>query len=91
VLAPKPRPEIAGDRAKAIDVKTRMTATVADIVKNYPPANIIIEGGATAYAIFQQLGWKSFSVIGELAPGVVQLQSAAGPMVTLKPGSYPWN
>ena len=52
--------------------------------------HIIIEGGATAWATLQALGWTQFEIIAQLAPGVVQMQAANGTLVTLKPGSYPW-
>ena len=52
--------------------------------------HLIIEGGATAWATLQVLGWTQFEIIAQLAPGVVQMQAANGTLVTLKPGSYPW-
>ena len=52
--------------------------------------HLIIEGGATAWATLQTLGWTQFEIIAQLAPGVVQMQAANGTLVTLKPGSYPW-
>ena len=52
---------------------------------------LIIEGGTTAAAIFERMGWRAFDVRGELAPGVAVLQpSGGGPTVVVKPGSYPW-
>ena len=52
--------------------------------------HLIIEGGATAWATLQVLGWTQFEIIAQLAPGVVQMRAANGTLVTLKPGSYPW-
>jgi D-threonate/D-erythronate kinase len=50
-----------------------------------------LEGGATASAVIRRLGWMSLTVVGELAAGVVQLRPVSGgPLVTVKPGSYPW-
>ena len=52
--------------------------------------HLIIEGGATAWATLQVLGWTQFEIIAQLAPGVVQMRAMNGTLVTLKPGSYPW-
>ena len=52
--------------------------------------HLIIEGGATAWATLQTLGWTQFEIIAQLAPGVVQMRAMNGTLVTLKPGSYPW-
>ena len=53
--------------------------------------SLIIEGGATAWATLQALGWTDFTITAQLAPGVVQMKSVTtGTLVTLKPGSYPW-
>ena len=63
---------------------------VKSLMEQHLPARLVIEGGATAWAILQSLGWTSFEVIRQIAPGVVQLRSDNGVLVTLKPGSYPW-
>ena len=55
------------------------------------PEEVVIEGGATAYALLEELGWVDFEVLCETAPGVVRLQHMpSGTVLTLKPGSYPW-
>jgi uncharacterized protein YgbK (DUF1537 family) len=53
---------------------------------------LYVEGGATARAIVERLGWVRLAVHAELAPGIVALQpiGAAAPLVIPKPGSYPW-
>jgi uncharacterized protein YgbK (DUF1537 family) len=51
---------------------------------------LIIEGGATAWATLQALGWTQFTIERQIAPGVIQMRAGCGTMVTLKPGSYPW-
>lgn len=69
----------------------RMTALmVRRLVGVRRPDELFIEGGATAFATLQALGWASFQVEAELAPGVVRLRADNGTRVTLKPGSYPW-
>ena len=52
--------------------------------------HLIIEGGATAWATLQELGWTEFTITAQIAPGVVQMRATNGTLVTLKPGSYPW-
>ena len=52
--------------------------------------HLIIEGGATAWATLQALGWTQFEIVAQIAPGVVQMSATNGTLVTLKPGSYPW-
>lgn len=59
------------------------------------PAVLVIEGGATAYSALSRMGWRAFSVEGQLEPGVVALRldegkEETGPLVILKPGSYAW-
>jgi len=43
-------------------------------------------------ALVQELGWPRLLVEREFAPGVVGLRPTdqAGPLVVIKPGSYPW-
>lgn len=52
---------------------------------------VYAEGGATAAAFVRQLGWSRLKVLQELAPGVTTLALADqhGPVLTIKPGSYP--
>ncbi len=52
--------------------------------------HLIIEGGATAWATLQALGWTAFTIECQIAPGVVQMRADNGTLITLKPGSYPW-
>jgi uncharacterized protein YgbK (DUF1537 family) len=78
----------------AHELRTTMALIVRNILRKAPPAEmeIIIEGGATAYAILQAMDWKTFIPIQELAPGLVRMRVAEAPglFVTVKPGSYPW-
>lgn len=63
---------------------------VKALVALHKPDHLVIEGGATAWAILQALEWTHFTVVRQFAPGVVQLLADSGTLVTLKPGSYPW-
>ena len=74
----------------AVHLRHTMAAIATQLYAMKPAANIIIEGGATAWATLQGLGWQTFKIVGQTAPGVVTMQAANGTLVTLKPGSYPW-
>jgi uncharacterized protein YgbK (DUF1537 family) len=57
------------------------------------PALICLEGGTTAAAVVAAAGWRSFELLGEVAPGTAGLRplEAVEPAVVLvKPGSYAW-
>jgi len=76
----------------APELRDRMAKIVNEILRKATPAEIIIEGGATAYAILNATGWHTFIPNQELAPGLVRMKVAEAPdlFVTVKPGSYPW-
>ena len=75
----------------AVHLRTMMAAQAKELVAEHCPQHLIIEGGATAWATLQALGWTEFTITAQFAPGVVQIKSVTtGTLVTLKPGSYPW-
>lgn len=76
----------------ARELRASMAEAIDKILKKTTPAEIIIEGGATAYAVLQALGWHTFIPEQELAPGLIRMRVAEAPQlfVTVKPGSYPW-
>ena len=75
----------------AIHLRTTMAEMARRLVERQCPHHLIIEGGATAWATLQALGWTAFEDVRQIAPGVVQMKSVTtGTWVTLKPGSYPW-
>lgn len=77
---------------KEIAVHLRETTghIVQRLVGHHAPTELVIEGGATAYAILRKLGWESFTITHEIAPGVIRMRSDNGTHITMKPGSYPW-
>lgn len=83
------RPILKG-RGIAARLRHTMSVAVAGCVTAAVPDELVIEGGATAFAIMHRLPWRSFTVSDEIAPGVVRLAAADGPHITLKPGSYDW-
>ena len=74
----------------AVHLRTMMAEMTKHLVTRHCPKHLIIEGGATAWATLQALGWTEFTITAQLAPGVVQMRATNGVFVTLKPGSYPW-
>lgn len=74
----------------AVHLRTVMAEMARRLVTGHCPAHLMIEGGATAWATLQALGWTDFTITAQMAPGVVQMRAANGVLVTLKPGSYPW-
>lgn len=50
---------------------------------------LVIEGGATAFAILTAMNWDELQLVGQIAAGVVALKRD-NVIVVLKPGSYPW-
>ncbi len=74
----------------AVHLRTVVAKKVKSLLAIHRPGHIVIEGGATAWAIIQVVGWTHFTVVRQVAPGVVTLQADDTTLVTLKPGSYPW-
>jgi uncharacterized protein YgbK (DUF1537 family) len=73
-------------------IASRIEAIVTHPALAQQPLHLFIEGGGTAAAVVELLGWHDFSVVHTLAPGVVTLRPAQAPhvLLTIKPGSYPW-
>ena len=74
----------------AVHLRNMMANMAKQLIAIHRPNQLIIEGGATAWATLQALGWTSFEIKNQIAPGVVQMSATNGTLVTLKPGSYPW-
>ncbi len=77
-------------KAIAVHLCSVMGKVAKGLIDRHCPQQLIIEGGATAWATLQTLGWTQFDITRQVAPGVVQMRAANGTLVTLKPGSYPW-
>lgn len=76
----------------ALNLKTRMSLIAKKLIDTTNVNEIFIEGGATAYDLLDELHWKSFTPIAELASGVVRMQYDNDPKkhIIIKPGSYEW-
>jgi len=76
----------------AIDIRKNMALAVAEVFKKINVQELIIEGGATASAILNQLNINRLFVVQELTSGVTRsLTTTKDLAITLKPGSYPWS
>lgn len=80
------------DNLSALQLREKMARSIAPILQTARPAELIIEGGSTAYAILQEMGWHTFIPVEEFAQGVVRMRvpDIPGLHITVKPGSYAW-
>lgn len=80
------RPE-AGDPATLIQT---LIDKALPLLSGCDDLRIGLEGGATAIAFIRRMGWTRLEVIPEGHVGVGTLRSPEGPVICIKPGSYPW-
>ena len=73
-------------------LKEKLGAVVKSVTDQAEIKELLIEGGATAFGIIQELGLSSFIPTEELSQGVVRMKSATEEWLhlTIKPGSYEW-
>lgn len=72
---------------------SRLAAAVERLLRESPVATLLVEGGATAAAVSERLGWSRFAVSACAPAGVGflhPLDTATAPQVLMKPGSYAW-
>lgn len=88
IVAIEPVPQ----KQSALELRNAMAYAIAPILKIGQPAELIIEGGSTAYSILRQMGWRTFIPEQEFAQGVVRMRvpEVPGLHITVKPGSYAW-
>lgn len=88
IVAIEPTPQ----NHSALELRTIMAKDLAPILQKALIAELFIEGGSTAYAILQQMGWRRFIPEQEFAQGVVRMSVPDNPglHITVKPGSYAW-
>lgn len=78
------------------NLSSRLSKAIATVVSNVMQhvkiEELVIEGGATASAIIEQLEYKKFCPVQELALGVIRMKVEENKDVhlTMKPGSYTW-
>jgi len=76
----------------AIRLKKILAEATTSLINSLHPEELILEGGATAFAVLNKLGWHNFQLIDEISPGVVRMSLSENKniYITLKPGSYEW-
>ena len=82
-----------GGAQYAIRLRKSMAMATVEMISRICPKILVIEGGATAFAILSELKWHHFGIKQQIAPGVVTIthqDSSHTVDITLKPGSYPW-
>ena len=62
------------------------------ILQQVAVRELLIEGGSTARAIFDDMNFTRFFPVQEFSPGVVKMKvkEKEGIFITVKPGSYAW-
>jgi len=78
-----------GGKDYAIRLREVMATAVCSMADVHKPDLLVIEGGATAFALLDKLGWHQFTIEKEYDTGVVGM-SYRHTHIILKPGSYSW-
>lgn len=70
----------------------KMADIVKQVIDHTSLHELLIEGGATAWAILRRLNIEKLYPSKLIAPGVIHMRMAGNNQLclTLKPGSYPW-
>ena len=70
----------------------QLAVSVAAILHEARPARLLLEGGATTAAVMRALGWTRLRAceVSAQCVGVLRPADPAGPLLFIKPGSYPW-
>lgn len=90
--------EVRKGKHAAVYLRSVMSEVCCSLLTLSLPDELIVEGGATAFAILREMPCTAFRVTEEVAPGVVRMVpegqgvSSADSIlhITLKPGSYEW-
>lgn len=83
--------EVRTGKDAAVYLRRTMAEVCCAMLDAALPAELVIEGGATAFAILSQTPWHTFTVTDEIAPGVVRIKPLNADIhITMKPGSYAW-
>jgi D-threonate/D-erythronate kinase len=73
--------------ASATLLRTIMAKAVRQVMERETIAELFIEGGSTATAIFEELNIKNLTPVNELQRGALRMK-AGSLYITVKPGSY---
>lgn len=78
------------DRGTPRELLDRLVEAALPLVGEPNDLRIALEGGATAKAVLSRMGWNRFPVVPENHLGTGTLRPDGGPLLSIKPGSYPW-
>jgi D-threonate/D-erythronate kinase len=84
---------LAIGEAKSIpqrDKLPRLIQRAKSLLADRPPCHIAIEGGETARAFVDAMGWTRLDAVSGLNLGGATLRTRIGTLLSVKPGSYPW-
>lgn len=76
--------------AEVASLTEQLIDSALPLIAHRNDIRIGLEGGATAMAFIRRMGWTRFEVIPEGHVGVGSLRPPGGPILCVKPGSYPW-
>lgn len=83
--------ESSGSRVKAARLRMTMAIVTKNLIERLQPSELVLEGGATAFAVIKELGLKHLNITDQVEPGVVRMISKDAKLhITFKPGGYPW-
>ena len=69
----------------------RLIDAVEVVLRKARVNRLLLEGGATARAVIDRLGWKAFETIGAvMGLSWLRVGGAEDPVLLIKPGSYEW-
>jgi uncharacterized protein YgbK (DUF1537 family) len=75
-----------GDR----DLVAELVAAAQPLLADKKNLCIAVEGGATARVFIDCCGWTRLQALPQSTSGVGALLPPGGPLILVKPGSYPW-
>jgi len=83
---------LIADPSIAVKLSPHLVVLAQAVLARVGVAHLYVEGGATAAALARCMGWKTLTVLRELALGVATLSVDEDPrlQLTIKPGSYAW-
>jgi uncharacterized protein YgbK (DUF1537 family) len=74
------------------DLRNKKATVIKKVLERSLIKELLIEGGSTAAAVINRLGFNRLVPLNQLSPGVIKLKADTGDylFLTLKPGSYNW-
>jgi uncharacterized protein YgbK (DUF1537 family) len=81
-----------GGKEAAMKLRNVVAQVAAKVLDKTNVDELVIEGGASAFAVIEKLKVNRFLPVNEYAPGVVRMKVVDRPNMhlTIKPGSYDW-